>query len=107
MPRRSLNVNEVRSFLESHFGEEVSAVTLLGEGDWSKAFAFQRDGSDFVVRFGAYGEDFEKDRHAVSCAGPYLPIPLVTEIGRAFDGAFAFSERRHGLFLEQIDLSSF
>jgi len=107
MPGKLLNANEVQSFLDAHFGEEVSAVTLLGEGDWSKAFAFQRDDSDFVVRFGAYGEDFEKDRHAVTFAGPYLPIPLVTEIGRAFDGAFAISERRHGLFLEQIDLSSF
>ncbi|HEV3267474.1 MAG TPA: phosphotransferase [Acidimicrobiales bacterium] len=85
----------------------MSGVTLLGKGDWSKAFAFQRDGRDFVIRFGAYGEDFEMDREAATFAGPYLPIPTVHEVGTAFGGAFAISERRHGLFLEQLDLLSF
>lgn len=107
MPNESLNADEVKTFLELHFGEAVSDVILLGEGDWSKAFAFQRHGRDFVVRFGAYREDFEMDRHAATFAGPFLPIPTVTEIGTAFDGTFAISERHQGLFLEQLDLSSF
>ncbi|MHB8378366.1 MAG: phosphotransferase family protein [Acidimicrobiales bacterium] len=107
MPRDSPIASDVRTFLDLHYGDAVGAVTLLGEGDWSRAFAFQKDGQDFVIRFGRYREDFEMDRHAATFAGPSLPIPVVVEIGTAFDGAFAISERHRGLFLEQLDLSSF
>ena len=102
-----IDVEKATTFIDAHFDEVVSNVTLLGEGDWSKAFALRVGGRELVVRFGAYGEDFEKDRHAATFAGPFLPIPRVLEIGEALGGAFAISERHDGLFLEQLDLKSF
>jgi aminoglycoside phosphotransferase (APT) family kinase protein len=102
-----IGVERAKVFLVARFDQVVSNVTLLGEGDWSKAFSFQVGGRDFVVRFGAYGEDFEKDRRAMAFAGPFLPVPNVIEIGEAFGGAFAISERHFGLFLGEIDLESY
>ncbi len=40
-------------------------------------------------------------------AGPDLPIPRVLEIGDAFDGAYAISERHFGIFLEDLDAQGF
>ena len=102
----SLDAEKVRAFLDAHFSETVSDVALLGEGAWSRAFAFRRGGKDLVVRFGSYREDFEKDQHAMVFAGPQLPVPNVVEIGDAFGGVFAVSERHGGLFLELLDVES-
>ena len=102
----SLDAEQVRAFLDAHFSETVSDVALLGEGAWSRAFAFRRGGKDLVVRFGSYREDFEKDRLAMVFAGPQLPVPNVLEIGDAFGGVLAVSERHDGLFLELLDVES-
>lgn len=90
-------------FLTERFGEEAAAVTELGGGDWSRAYAFRRQGRDLVVRFGPYMEDFVRDRKATAFAGPDLPVPAVLEIGEAEGGYYAISERCFGTFLEQFD----
>lgn len=103
----SIDAHQVKAFLDEHLNENVRDVALLGEGAWSMAFSFRTWGGEFVVRFGSYREDFEKDRHAMSFARPYLPVPRVIEIGDAFGGVFAISERHDGRFLEQLDVASF
>jgi hygromycin-B 4-O-kinase len=98
----------VQAFLTEHLGAEVSDVARLGGGDWSQAFSFRHTTGHgtscaYVVRFGAFVEDFMKDRLAAGFASPELPIPLVTEIGQAFSGHFAISERAYGEMLDSLD----
>jgi hygromycin-B 4-O-kinase len=101
-----IDVLMAMSFLDAHYGGTAVDVTLLGEGAWSKAFAFRGNGQELLVRFGAFREDFEKDQYATMFAGPDLPVPKVLEIGQAFDGAYAISERHFGNFLEELDIES-
>jgi hygromycin-B 4-O-kinase len=96
-------VARVETFLASRFGGQCSDVAPLGTGVWSKAFAFRRQGRDYVVRLGAHREDFAKDRLAARYAGPALPIPRVVEIGEAFGGHYAISERVFGGYIDDLD----
>jgi len=101
-----VDLEKARLFLGDYFGEAVSDVSLVGEGAWSKAFGFLRDDRNFIIRFGKYAEDFEKDRYAATFTSTYLPIPKVLDVGSAYGGAFAISERHAGLFLERLDAES-
>jgi hygromycin-B 4-O-kinase len=94
---------QAAAFLSVRFGPGVSGVARIGQGEWSQAYAFRRDGGDFVVRFSRYGEDFAKDRLAGAYASPALPVPRITEIGEAFGGAFAVSERAFGEHLDGLE----
>ena len=91
------------AFLVSQFGPGVGDVTRIGYGEWSQAYAFRYGGVDHVARFGAFVEDFEKDRRAARYGSDALPIPAVTEIGQAFDGYYAISERAFGDFIDDLD----
>lgn len=82
--------------------ELVTDVELLKGGMWSTAFRFDSAGRPLVVRFGHHIEDYEKDRMAVRWSRPGLPIPDVLEIGTAFDGVFAVSERMHGDKIDEL-----
>jgi hygromycin-B 4-O-kinase len=75
----------------------------MRRGVWSKAFAFQREGQDYVMRFGAHLEDFAKDRLAARYASPALPIPRVVELGEALGGYYAISERVFGGYIDDVD----
>ena len=93
----------VQAFLATRFGSDGGDVAQLGMGVWSQAFAFRRAGRDYVIRFGAHQEDFAKDRLAARYAGPALPIPRVVELGVAFGGYYAISERIFGGYLDDLD----
>jgi hygromycin-B 4-O-kinase len=90
-------------FLGRRFDSDGSDVTQLGMGVWSKAFAFRLAGRDLVIRFGAHQEDFRKDRFAARYACPALPIPRVVELGEAFGGYYAISERLFGSYIDDVD----
>jgi hygromycin-B 4-O-kinase len=81
-------------------------VEPVGHGEWSRAFYFTRAGRDLVARFSAIDDDFLKDQRVERLACGNVPVPKVLEIGRAFDGYFAISERAFGSFLEERDLTS-
>lgn len=55
---------QAAAFLLTRFGPDIRDVTSIGYGEWSKAYAFRRGGADFIARFGAFQEDFAKDRLA-------------------------------------------
>jgi len=93
---------KAETFLTERFGPSVADVTVAGAGEWSKAFAFRRDGADLIVRFGAIDEDFRKDERAARFAAVDLPIPRVTEVGQAFAGHYAISERAFGAFIDDL-----
>ena len=98
-----LNAADAEAFLIARFGREVSKVSPIGHGEWSRAYAFQRDGAEYIVRFSALDEDFHKDRIAAGYSSRDLPIPAVVEIGETDDGYFAISERASGGFLDDLD----
>ena len=99
----SVDVTRVEAFLATRFGGDVSDIALLGAGVWSQAFAFHWAGRDYVIRCGAYQEDFAKDRLAVRYACPALPIPRIVEIGAAFDAYYAIAERVFGGYIDDVD----
>jgi aminoglycoside phosphotransferase (APT) family kinase protein len=98
-----VDLTEAEMFLREHYDGSARGCEPLGGGDWSRAFAFRLGPSSLVVRFGMYREDYMKDRQAMTFAGPDLPVPHVLEIGDAFGGAYAISERHFGVFLETLD----
>jgi hypothetical protein len=70
---RPVAVGEAAGFLAGRYAGRAHDVSELGGGDWSRAFAFRLGGRDLVARFGAYGEDFAKDRQSMAFARPDLP----------------------------------
>ncbi|MGI8643153.1 MAG: phosphotransferase family protein [Thermomicrobiales bacterium] len=98
-----VNTAGVEAFLVSRFGPEVKHVAGVGQGEWSKAYAFQHRGSHFVARFGAFEEDFAKDRLAARFGSRDLPIPKVTDTRHAFGGFYAVSERAFGEYIDVLD----
>ena len=98
-----INLDEARSFLDNHLKSKTKDVELLTGGDWSAAYAYLHDGKEYVIRFAASKEDFEKDQKISSYATPTLRVPKLVEIGKALRGYFAISERNHGIFLDDLD----
>lgn len=78
-------------------------MVAVGVGEWSRAFAYEVDGEEFVIRFGALDEDFRKDALAARFGAPALPIPEVMAIGETKDGYYAISRRAQGRFLDDLD----
>ncbi len=92
-----------RAWLRHRFGPSVRAAPSTRQGEWSHAYAFAREGHEYVVRFSALDEDFRKDRFATRFASPALPIPAILEIGETDEGFYAISERVSGGFLDELD----
>ncbi len=98
-----LDTDQAATFLAARFSGAASDVAPLGGGVWSQAYAFQWAGRECVIRFGAHGDDFARDRLAARFAGPALPIPAVVELGEAFDGYYAIAERAFGNYIDDVD----
>jgi hygromycin-B 4-O-kinase len=90
--------------LPPDLAERAGPLRPLGAGQWSRAYAFTLDGQELVARFGAYVEDFEKDRLMSAHSSARLPIPEVLDVGSVNDGEYyAISRRAHGPFLDALD----
>ena len=96
---------EAQAFLSTHLNTDLPDLQLIGEGAWSRCYAFQHDNQDLVIRFGNYVADFEKDKLAYAHASPDLPVPNVLDIGEAFGGYYAISTRVYGVPLESLNAS--
>jgi hygromycin-B 4-O-kinase len=92
-----------REFVAGRYGARATDVHPLGAGEWSQAYAMVLDGREMVIRFGGHVEDFRKDQ-VMAAHSEALPVPALTEIGRAGDGYFAVSERASGTLLDQLDV---
>src|SRR5215204_5284164 len=98
-----LNAADVEAFLAARFQGEISDVSSILQGEWSRAYAFRRDRAECIVRFSALDEDFRKDQIAAGYSSRDLPIPAIVEIGETDGGFFAISERAAGGFIEDLD----
>jgi hygromycin-B 4-O-kinase len=97
------NAADAEAFLVARLGSDVSEVSPVGHGEWSRAYSFRRGGTEYIVRFSALDEDFRKDRIAARYSSRALPIPTIVEIGETGVGFFAISERAPGGFLDDLD----
>lgn len=102
MKQGQVTLAQAKRFLAERYNQLASELEPLHGGEWSSAFGFSCDGQEFVARFGRYREDYEADLAAVAYNSPELPVPTVYEIGEAFDGVYAISERRRGIPLETL-----
>src|SRR5215211_3847209 len=98
-----LNAADAEAFLVARFGRDVCGLSPIRYGEWSQAYAFRRGGTEYIIRFSAIDEDFQKDRIAAGYSSRDLPIPAVVEIGETSGGFFAISERSSGGFLDDLD----
>ncbi len=94
------DVEAATRFLVARFQADPTSVSPLAAGAWSAPFAFRAAGRDLVARFSPLDGDFRKDAAAARFASAALPVPPVVEIGEAFGGFFAITERRSGTYLE-------
>ena len=97
-----LNAADAEAFLVARLGCDVSEVSPIGHGEWSRAYAFRSGGREYIVRFSALDEDFRKDCIAARYSSRTLPIPAIVEIGETGGGHFAISERAAGGFLDDL-----
>lgn len=102
---RELQVEQARAFLQAHLGADIEGIEPVAHGEWSRAFVFCHAGRELVARFSQTDDDFLKDRRVEELATT-LPVPRICEIGEAFDGYFAISERLAGAFVEERDAES-
>jgi hygromycin-B 4-O-kinase len=100
---RGVSEARARDFLIARFGREASEVSRVVQGEWSKAYGFRNAGGEYIIRFSALDEDFAKDRLAAFYSSPNLPIPRIVEVGEAFGGFYAISERASGDYLDAVD----
>lgn len=97
------DASAAQRFVADRYGACAGRVTLLGAGEWSRAYAFALDGRPAVIRFGAHGEDFAKDATMAAASSAALPIPEFIDMGPAPGGYFAVSVRANGVALEDLD----
>ncbi len=90
-------------FVKARFGDRARDLAPLAAGEWSRAYSLTLDGHEVVIRFGAYLDDFEKDRVMARYSSAALPIPKVLEVGEAESGFYAVSERVLGTPLDDLD----
>lgn len=100
-----IGVEEAKAFLQDYYAQDLSKVELIGEGAWSRCFGFSHDGKNLAIRFGNYLNDFQTDQIASRYAAPHLPIPQVYDIGKAYEGYYAISDRVYGIPLESVSAS--
>lgn len=104
--KTNLTVDHVSEFKTQYSTEPISDVVALSGGEWSQAFAFRQDGQDYVVRFSQSENDFLIDKFANRFSSNNLPIPKIIELGTAFDGYYAISERAYGTMIDDLDKAS-
>jgi hygromycin-B 4-O-kinase len=93
------------AIVRRRFDPGCAAVERIGEGEWSRCFAFTSEDRELVIRIGAHRVDFEKDRLAAGFApgDDRLPIPTVLAVGDDEVGCWCISTRAHGTPLELLD----
>lgn len=106
MAAPDLDSAQVSQLLGLLYGHDVGEVELVGAGNWSQCFGFTDGGRHLVVRLGSHAEDFAKDQRAARFAGSGLPVPEVAEVGEAFGGSYAISDRVWGRPIEALDAAA-
>ncbi|MGC8486971.1 MAG: phosphotransferase family protein [Clostridia bacterium] len=94
---------QARAYLSHRYRTPLSDLTLVGAGEWSRAYGFCLEGEEVVARFGPYREDFEKDALMARIPHAGVPIPRVLDAASTPWGRMQVAERVHGRFLDDLD----
>jgi hypothetical protein len=86
------SILEITEFLQGRF-DRVANVETMTAGGWSRAYAFQSDGRDLVLRVGEHRADFDKELMASAWSSHPLPIPEVLAVGEGLGGSFIVSQK--------------
>jgi hygromycin-B 4-O-kinase len=105
---RSTNAPEittdmVNAFLAGREGRAVDRLTVLRQGGWSSAWAYEVGERHEVIRFSHIADDFERDRLASIWSSPLVPVPTFIELGDAFGAKYAITEWANGVGLDSLD----
>lgn len=95
-----ISPSETEQFLREKYGSGISDVKQLGAGAWSHAFSFEHEGIRNVIRWSNVVGNFERDAIAASFHRDGLPIPPITDVGKAHNKFFAISPFAAGVYLE-------
>jgi hygromycin-B 4-O-kinase len=101
--KMNLTTENVQTFLDTQAHSSVSSVAPLQGGEWSQAFGFKQAERHLVIRFGQHEEDYFIDKFVSRYKTTDLPIPEVLEVGPAFGGYFAISERAFGTMVDDLN----
>lgn len=103
MQADAISLQQAKDFLAKHTRGRAESIELIGAGAWSQCFGFRMGEQDLAIRFGRHLDDFQKDQRVSVYSSAALPIPIVSEIGSAFDGYYAIATRVYGMPLETVD----
>jgi len=104
--KMNLTVEQISGFQPKYSQSQITDISALSGGEWSQAFAFRQGDKDYVLRLSESQDDFLIDRFANQFSSDGLPIPKIVELGAAFDGYYAVSERAHGIMIDDLDKDS-
>src|SRR5688572_12755033 len=104
--KMNLTREQISEFQPQFSGSPITGISALSGGEWSQAFAFKQDGRDYVLRLSESQDDFLIDTFANCFSSDRLPIPRIVELGIAFDGYYAVSERAFGTMIDDLDKAS-
>jgi hygromycin-B 4-O-kinase len=101
--KMNLTVGQISEFQPQYSESLITDISALSGGEWSQAFAFRQDDKDYVLRLSESEDDFLIDRFANRFSSSRLPIPKIVELGTAFAGYYAVSERAFGTMIDDLD----
>jgi hygromycin-B 4-O-kinase len=93
-----------QSILEQHYksSEPVSTLAPLKGGEWSAAYKFSFESSDFVIRLSHTAENFYRDKIASQWSSPNLPVPQIITIDRYQNQHYAITPFFYGEAFEDL-----
>ncbi|HYI14149.1 MAG TPA: phosphotransferase, partial [Thermomicrobiales bacterium] len=90
------SITAIRQLVREHVSDRIEDIQPLTGGFFSRAFAFDAAGRQYVIRLNPEdhaAESFAKDDYAWRhFASPALPIPRIVATGTTADGYYAISE---------------
>ena len=96
------SLKEIHAFLRNCLDCDIEEIVRVEHGHWSQAFTFNCHYGRLVVRFSVTDENFRKDLSVADHGARTFPVPRIIDIGHAFDGFYAISERVVGVHMDEL-----
>jgi hygromycin-B 4-O-kinase len=102
--KSDMDTQTAAAFLQAYWGEPAQNMEAIEQGEVNRAYFFRLREQDYVVRFNARLDGFQKERYlADTFASEDMPIPEIIEIGPISGIYFAISKRAAGTTLIHYD----
>lgn len=97
---------EIVDFLKNYHKNETVNITPANRGEWSRAYFYQINNKNLVIRLSELEENFINDKYAEKFNSKYLPIPEVLDIGKWENVYYAISTKLEGEYIEKLSKSN-